>query len=611
MVSWESDLNLNALMQNPLELLQRVFGYPAFRGKQQAVIEHVLTGGSCLVLMPTGGGKSLCFQIPSILRSGVGLVISPLIALMQDQVDALKQNGISAAFYNSTLDWKQKEKVRQGALKNEIDLLYVAPETLNSPEFRIFLKNLQVSLIAVDEAHCVSQWGHDFRPDYLQIATLREELQGVPLIALTATADPVTQKEIRTRLGLEQEPVFASSFDRPNIRYQVTLKNNSKQQLLDFLKTHHLRDAGIVYVLSRAKTEEIAEFLTQKGFKALPYHAGLDLGLRREHQERFLREEGLIMVATIAFGMGIDKSNVRFVAHLDLPKSIEAYYQETGRAGRDGEPASAWMAYGLGDVVQLKQMIQSGEGSEAHKRLSQQKLNAILGFSESVRCRRQTLLAYFAEAHPGDCHHCDNCLEPQNTWDASIPAQKALSTIYRTGQRFGAGHLVDVLLGRKTEKVQQFEHHQLSVFGCGQDLKEKQWHSVLRQLVAADYLGVDLEAFGAFKLNERSWSVLKKIETVFQRVDPVVPKKDRKAAKALDKAKIFAAEEENLFEALRALRLELARQQGVPPYVVFHDSTLREMAVRNPATLEELAAIPGVGETKLKRYGEAFLEILV
>ena len=437
----------------PLSLLNRVFGYPSFRGKQEEIIRHILGGGSGLVLMPTGGGKSLCFQIPAMLRPGLGLVISPLIALMQDQVDALVQNGVAAAFYNSTLDGRQKSDIRRQAQQGELDLLYVAPETLNSPGFRDFIDGLPLALMAVDEAHCVSQWGHDFRPEYLQIAHLREHFSSAPLLALTATADPQTQKEIRERLGLADDPVFSSSFDRPNIRYQITVKDAGREQLLDFIRANHPGQAGIVYVLSRTNTEETAAWLTQKGVTALPYHAGLEPDLRRKHQARFLREEGLVMVATIAFGMGIDKPNVRFVAHLGIPKSVEAYYQETGRAGRDGEPASAWMAYSLDDVVKLRRMIEGGEGAEAYKRLGGQKLNAMLGLCETVSCRRQSLLSYFGEGHPGNCAGCDNCLQPPKTWDATIAAQKALSCVYRTGQRFGAGHVIDVLMGKETEKA--------------------------------------------------------------------------------------------------------------------------------------------------------------
>ena len=456
----------------PLSLLNRIFGYPSFRGRQEEIIHHVLGGGSCLVLMPTGGGKSLCFQIPAMLRPGLGLVISPLIALMQDQVDALVQNGVAAAFYNSTLDGRQKNEIRRQAERGELDLLYVAPETLNSPGFRDFIEDLPLALIAVDEAHCVSQWGHDFRPEYLQITHLRDHFSSAPLLALTATADPQTQKEIRERLGLAQDPVFSSSFDRPNIRYQITVKDAGREQLLDFIRANHSGQAGIVYVLSRTNTEEIAAWLSQKGVTALPYHAGLEADLRRKHQSRFLREDGLVMVATIAFGMGIDKPNVRFVAHLGIPKSVEAYYQETGRAGRDGEPASAWMAYSLDDVVKLRRMIEGGEGAEAFKRLGGQKLNAMLGLCETVSCRRQSLLSYFGEDHNGNCAGCDNCLQPPKTWDATIAAQKALSAVYRTGQRFCAGHVIDFLLGKETEKGIQNGHNKLSVFGVGKNWRK-------------------------------------------------------------------------------------------------------------------------------------------
>ncbi|HET9869126.1 MAG TPA: DNA helicase RecQ, partial [bacterium] len=468
--------------ETPLSLLNRVFGYPAFRGRQEAVIEHLLAGGSCLVLMPTGGGKSLCYQIPGMLRPGLALVVSPLIALMQDQVDALTQNGVAAAFYNSTLDGPAKDAIRRKARQGGLDLLYVAPETLNSPGFQEFVRDLPLGLIAVDEAHCVSQWGHDFRPDYLQIIRLRGIFPQVPLVALTATADPQTQKEIRERLGLAGDPVFSSSFDRPNLRYQITVKDGGRDQLLDFIQTKHPGQSGIVYVLSRANTEETAAWLSQRGVEALPYHAGLDPALRRRHQERFLREEGLVMTATIAFGMGIDKPNVRFVAHLGLPKSVESYYQETGRAGRDGEPASAWMAYSLDDVVKLRRMILGGGGDGSHKRLGGQKLNAMLGLCETVECRRRTLLAYFGEEHPGGCGACDNCLAPPKTWDATLAAQKALSCVYRTGQRFGAGHLIDVLLGKGTDKAIQAGHTQLGVFGVGKEYDKRRWDSVFRQL---------------------------------------------------------------------------------------------------------------------------------
>jgi ATP-dependent DNA helicase RecQ len=597
----------------PLTLLNRVFGYRSFRGRQEAVIRHLLSGGSCLVLMPTGGGKSLCYQIPGMLRPGLALVISPLIALMQDQVDALVQNGVAAAFYNSTLDGRQKDDIRRRVRQDGLDLLYVAPETLNTPGFQDFLQGLSLGLIAVDEAHCVSQWGHDFRPDYLQIIRLRERFPRVPLVALTATADPQTQKEIRERLGLAGDPVFSSSFDRPNLRYQITVKDGGRDQLLDFIRTRHPGQSGIVYLLSRTGTEETAAWLSQRGVEALPYHAGLDPELRRRRQERFLREDGIVMTATIAFGMGIDKPNVRFVAHLGLPKSVEAYYQETGRAGRDGGPASAWMAYSLDDVVKLRRMILGGEGDEAHKRLGGRKLTAMLGLCETVECRRRTILAYFGEDHPGSCGGCDNCLEPPRTWDATVAAQKALSCVYRTGQRFGAGHLIDVLLGKETGKALQAGHTGLGVFGVGKEFEKRKWDSVFRQLVAADYLESDLEGYGTFKLTPKAWTVLKENQKVMLREDPAPAKPEkgrRKPRFTPPPASEWSEGDSTLFQSLRALRSRLAREQNLPPYVVFHDSTLREMASRRPATLAQFSQIPGVGEAKLKRYGPAFLEWL-
>jgi ATP-dependent DNA helicase RecQ len=598
-------------MQKALELLNRSFGYAAFRGRQAEVISHVLEGGSCLVLMPTGGGKSLCFQIPAMLRPGLGLVISPLIALMQDQVQALKQNGVRAEFYNSSLAAADKERVRRMARAGELDLLYAAPETLNTEMFSGFLEGLSLSLIAVDEAHCVSQWGHDFRPEYLQIGQLRARFADVPLVALTATADEVTRREIQSKLGLEGAPTYASSFDRPNIRYQIVAKDSGKEQLLEFIKLSHPGEAGIVYCLSRKRVEETAEFLSRKGLPALPYHAGLDAETRRKNQERFLREEGLIMTATIAFGMGIDKPNVRFVAHLDLPKSVESYYQETGRAGRDAEPSSAWMAYSLGDVVQLRQMITQSEGSAEYKRLSQSKLNAMLGLCETVRCRRQTLLSYFGEAFMADCGNCDNCLNPAKSYDGTEAAQKALSTIARTGERFGAGHLIDVLLGKETERSQKFGHTSLSVYGIGKEKNEKQWSAVFRQLVAADLISVDME-FGAFKLNERSWDVLKRGAKVSLREDPAPITKSRSSSSGARSAAAasFDADESQAFESLRQLRSKLAKDQNLPPYVVFHDSALREMVSRRPGSLAEMSRIPGVGQVKLERYGAEFLSVL-
>ena len=601
------------MTQDPLHILEKTFGYPAFRGRQAEVVDHVLSGGSGLVLMPTGGGKSLCFQVPALCLDGVAIVISPLIALMQDQVDALKQLGVPAAFYNSSLAASQKQAVRARALSGELKLLYVAPETLNTDFFQGFADRLKVSLIAVDEAHCISQWGNDFRPDYLEVAKLRGRLPDVPLLALTATADPLTRKEILSRLGLEQCPVFASSFDRPNIRYEIVLKDDAKAQLLDFLRVRHPGDAGIVYCLSRKKVEATAEWLSGKGIPAVPYHAGLDAGTRREHQARFQREEGLVVCATIAFGMGIDKPDVRFVAHLDLPKSVEGYYQETGRAGRDGQAASAWMAYGLGDAVQLRQLMEQGEGHADFKRLSQQKLTQMLGLCEGIACRRQMLLAYFGEAHGGACGNCDNCLNGARSYDGTVAAQKALSAVARTGGRFGAGHLIDVLLAKETEKTQRHGHAGLSVWGVGKELDETRWSSVYRQLVAAGLVEVDAEAYGALKLNERSWAVLKGQAAVALREDPA----PRAAAKAEGKGGRWkapegpwGAEEEQGFNALRALRKRLADGQNLPPYVVFHDSTLKEMASAKPRSLGELARVPGVGEAKLEKYGAEFLAAL-
>ena len=603
------------IAETPLQLLHRVWGHTAFRGQQEAIIARVLAGGSGLVLMPTGGGKSLCYQLPAILRPGVGLVISPLIALMQDQVAALRQNGVQAAFLNSSLDAQAKAEVRRQARGGGLQLLYLAPETLTTGAFQSFVRELPLSLIAVDEAHCVSQWGHDFRPDYLQVAALRQSFPEVPLLALTATADPATRREILQRLGLERDPVFASSFDRPNINYRITLKQGGREQLLDFLRAEHEGDAGIVYVLSRAKTEETAAFLEKHGITALPYHAGMPAEERKQNQERFLRDDGVVIVATIAFGMGIDKPDVRFVAHLDMPKSVEGYYQETGRAGRDGEPATAWMAYSLGDVVQLRQLIGRGEGDEAFKRLATQKLNAMLGLAESPRCRRQALLAYFGEEHQGACGSCDNCLQPPKQWDATVAAQKALSAVFRTGQRFGAAHLIDVLLGKPNDRAAALGHDQLSVWGVGNELDEQRWSSVFRQLVAADLLSVDPEGFGGFALNPRSWPVLKGLETVSLREDviPAARRRRRGAAPSAGRSPAQAAPgspEERIFEALRALRLELARSQGVAPFIIFHDKTLREIAARRPATLAELGEVPGLGEVKLQRYGEQFLAAL-
>jgi ATP-dependent DNA helicase RecQ len=613
-----------------------VFGYAAFRGEQQAVVEHVAAGGDALVLMPTGAGKSLCYQIPALLRPGVGIVVSPLIALMQDQVDALRQLGVKAAFLNSSIAADAAREVQGRLLRGELDLLYVAPERLLMPGFLALLEqlcsspsprvgegegdNAGIALFAIDEAHCVSQWGHDFRPEYRALTVLHERFPTVPRIALTATADTPTRAEIVERLALEQARQFVSSFDRPNIRYRVTQKYNARNQLQEFLEAEHPNDAGIVYCLSRKKAEETAAWLKEHGWDALPYHAGLDAATRRRNQSRFLREEGVVMVATVAFGMGIDKPNVRFVAHLDLPKSMEGYYQETGRAGRDGLPANAWLAYGLGDVVAMRQMIANGDAPEERKRLERQKLDALLGYCESTTCRHQTMLRYFGEEHPGNCGECDNCLEPVATWDATQAAQMALSCVYRTGQRFGAGHLSDVLIGKPTERVEKFNHHTLSTFGIGKELNTAQWGSVYRQLVASGILESDIEAYGGLKLSAAARPILRGEQSVWLRrdADPAIRKAGRKAQRAEHTAQrnskarepFSGANEDPLWLALKAKRTELAREQGVPPYVIFHDSTLLEILNQRPATLDELAQVSGVGQAKLARYGVAFLGVL-
>ncbi|GGL73898.1 ATP-dependent DNA helicase RecQ [Streptomyces fumigatiscleroticus] len=604
-----------------LATLHRVFGYEAFRGEQEAVIEHVVAGGDAVVLMPTGGGKSLCYQIPALVRPGTGIVISPLIALMQDQVDALRALGVRAGFINSTQDFDERRMVEAEFQAGELDLLYLAPERLRLEGTLELLSRGKISVFAIDEAHCVSQWGHDFRPDYLALSLLGERWPEVPRIALTATATRATHQEITQRLNMPDARHFVANFDRPNIQYRVVPKTEAKKQLLGFLREEHAGDAGIVYCLSRNSVEKTAEFLTRNGIEAVPYHAGLDAGTRAAHQSRFLREEGLVVVATIAFGMGIDKPDVRFVAHLDLPKSVEGYYQETGRAGRDGLPSTAWMAYGLNDVVQQRKLIQSGEGDEAFRRRAAMHLDSMLALCETAQCRRGQLLAYFGQdPDPAGCGNCDTCLTPPETWDGTVAAQKVLSTVVRLkrerGQKFGAGQIIDILLGRRTGKVIQFDHDQLSVFGIGEELSEAEWRGVVRQLLAQGLIAVEGE-YGTLVLTEASGAVLRREREVPLRKEPKRPAAARSASgsgRGERKAKTAAAElpEELLpaFEALRAWRAEQAREQGVPAYVIFHDATLREIATVWPTSVAQLGGISGVGEKKLATYGEGVIAVL-
>ncbi|MET8244584.1 DNA helicase RecQ [Streptomyces sp. NPDC005202] len=606
-----------------LATLRRVFGYEAFRGEQQAVIEHVVAGGDAVVLMPTGGGKSLCYQIPALVRPGTGIVVSPLIALMQDQVDALQALGVRAGFINSTQDFDERRVVEAEFLAGELDLLYLAPERLRVEATLDLLSRGKIAVFAIDEAHCVSQWGHDFRPDYLALSLLGERWPDVPRIALTATATRATHQEITQRLNMPRARHFVASFDRPNIQYRIVPKTDPKKQLLTFLREEHAGDAGIVYCLSRNSVEKTAEFLTRNGIEAVPYHAGLDAGTRAAHQSRFLREDGLVVVATIAFGMGIDKPDVRFVAHLDLPKSVEGYYQETGRAGRDGLPSTAWMAYGLNDVVQQRKLIQSGEGDEAFRRRAAAHLDAMLALCETVQCRRGQLLAYFGQdPDPAGCGNCDTCLTPPETWDGTVAAQKVLSTVVRLqrerGQKFGAGQIIDILLGKRTGRVIQFDHDQLSVFGIGEELTEGEWRGVVRQLLAQGLLAVEGE-YGTLALTDASASVLRREREVPLRKEPKKPVTSRPAsssAAASGRAKPKAAAAElpeellSAFEALRAWRAEQAREQGVPAYVIFHDATLREIVTVWPTSVAQLGTVSGVGEKKLATYGEGVLRVL-
>ncbi|WP_066070726.1 DNA helicase RecQ [Frankia sp. EI5c] len=596
------------------DVLRRVFGYESFRDGQRQIIEHVVAGGDALVLMPTGGGKSLCYQIPALCRPGTGVVISPLIALMQDQVDALRALGVRAGFLNSTQSDVARREMESAFVAGELDLLYLAPERLRLRATADLLDRGEIALFAIDEAHCVAQWGHDFRPDYLLLSELRQRWPEVPRVALTATATPATHEEITTRLGLENARHFVADFDRPNIQYRVVPKKEPKAQLLEFLRTEHAGDAGIVYCLSRSSVEKIAEFLVANGIAALPYHAGLDARVRAENQARFLREDGLVMVATIAFGMGIDKPDVRFVAHLDLPKSVEGYYQETGRAGRDGLRSTAWLAYGLQDVVQQRRLIDTSDGDAAHRRRLGQHLDAMLGLCETVECRRVGLLSYFGQQRAAPCGNCDTCLHPQQSWDATVPAQKMLSAVLRLHrerrQKFGAGHLIDILLGRRTPKVTQHGHDTLTVFGIGAELSEAEWRGAVRQLLAQGLLTVEGE-HGTLLLTDASGEVLRGDRTVSMRREPerapraaAVPKNRRAVAVELPDHAV------PVFERLRAWRGATAKEQGIPAYMIFHDATLREITLRRPSSLSELATVSGVGENKLAKYGQGILDTL-
>jgi ATP-dependent DNA helicase RecQ len=593
-------------MHTPQHILRTIFGFEDFRGLQGDIVDHVMGGGDALVLMPTGGGKSLCYQVPALCRPGTAVVISPLIALMQDQVEALRQLGVQAAFLNSMLDFETQRDVESALRSNQLRLLYVAPERLNTDRFLALLDEITVSLFAIDEAHCVSQWGHDFRTDYLALSLLHQRYPTVPRVALTATADERTRHEITERLGLKSARVFAQSFDRPNIRYAIAPRQNARPQLLKFLRTHHQGDSGILYCLSRRKVEETAQWLTKEGFRALPYHAGLPSQVRQEHQRRFAVEEGLMMVATVAFGMGIDKPNVRFVAHLDLPRSIESYYQETGRAGRDGAPANAFMLFGIQDIVALRQMLDESDADEQRKALERQRLEAMLGLCETTLCRRQVLLRYFGEEPEKPCGNCDNCLSPPASWNGTEAARKALSCVYRTGQRFGVQHLVDVLIGRHSERVQRLGHEQLSTFGIGKGINDKGWFSIYRQLVTLGYLAVDPEGHGGLKLDPRARPLLKGEMELMLRKD-AEPSLGTSAPKGRPAR---TTEETRLFEDLRILRRELAETQGVPPYVIFQDAVLDEMIRKRPQSLAEFARLSGVGQKKLERYGDAFLNAL-
>ncbi|MDH5446693.1 MAG: DNA helicase RecQ [Gammaproteobacteria bacterium] len=592
-----------------LQILQTVFGYETFRSHQAEVIDQLVNGGDALVLMPTGGGKSVCYQIPALIRPGVAVVLSPLIALMQDQVAAMQQLGVRAAFLNSSLNLEEVQRIESELQTGQLDLIYIAPERLMQPRTLSLLESIPLALFAIDEAHCVSQWGHDFRPEYIQLSVLHERFPNIPRIALTATADAPTRREIIKRLALENARVFVSSFDRPNIRYRIMEnQGNARESLLRFIRNEHDGDAGIVYCLSRKRVDDIAEWLGKKGLTALPYHAGMNSEARKQNQDRFLREDGIIIVATIAFGMGIDKPDVRFVAHMNLPKSLEAYYQETGRAGRDGQPANAWMSYGLQDVILLKQMQENSDADEAHRRVEHHKLDAMLGFCELTSCRRQALLHYFDDHLPEPCGNCDTCIEPPETWDASVAAQKALSCVHRTGQRFGVSYVVDVLMGKDDDRIKRFGHDKLTTYGIGTELEQKEWRNLFRQLISRGLLRVDMEAYGSLHLTEAARPVLRSEQPLYLRK---FIKASRKKTRSHKTSQAWHdAKDKLLWEALRDLRSQLATEQGVPAYVIFHDATLMEMVERQPQTLSQLSTLSGIGEKKLDAYGEDFLTVI-